>query len=252
MPGSVEIVEVVVMEEDDTKQPGDHQEEVIAIKEETPESENELTESDKIEEDHGVFTETSNDIEIKSETKEPSLPPTTTTTSIDLDVVTASTTTTMASSSSAAETSTEFPEELYDDLNIEVTKLDKSGKAKRDYSRTKKKEDKDFDILVAVAKAAMEDNELSEETPEVEKKFQGAKVKSENERSNSPWTEEDDMFVRRRRRCVICRKTNKQLLNEKKIFLVKKIISNKNFFNFVYKVDIFLFKKDLNCLQFKF
>lgn len=184
MPGSVEIVEVVVMEDDENKQTGEIQEDEMAVKDEPIESENELTESDKIEEDQGVFTETSNDVDVKSETKE---------TSIDLDV----------GESSACRRNTftpEYSEELYDDLNIEVTKLDKSGKAKRDYSRTKKKEEKDFDILVAVAKvAAMDDNELSEEA-DAEKKFSGAKVKSENERSNSPWTEEDDMFMRRRRR----------------------------------------------------
>lgn len=170
----MEIVEVVVMEDEKTNE---SQDEETPIKDDTIESEAELTESDKIEEDHGVFTETSNDIDIKSETKE----------TIDLDV---------GGESSRRNTFTpEFTEELlYDDLNIEVTKLDKSGKAKRDYSRTKKKEDKEFDYLLAVDKATMDDGE------EVEKKFAGAKIKSETERSSSPWTEEDDMFIRRRRR----------------------------------------------------
>lgn len=205
IPGSVEIVEVVVLEDDMERQLNKNivysqkalvesssikEEQVEEIKEE---SENELTESEKVEEDQGVFTETSNDIDIKSETKE---------TSIDLDVTETSRRNTFTP---------EYSEELYDDLNIEVTKLDKSGKAKRDYSRTKKKEDKDFDILLAVEKAVnahieedtTEDTFSEKEYKDMDKKFSGgssSKLKSENERSNSPWTEEDDMFIRRRRR----------------------------------------------------
>lgn len=173
----VEVVEVVVMENEEEKQQKEQQqqqqviEETSTVKEEVEikeESENDL-ESEKIQE---VFPETSNDVDGKSETKE---------TSIDLDAERRNTFT------------PEYSEELYD-LNIEVTKLDKSGKAKRDYSRTKKKEEKDFDILLGVDKTAMDDNEIVEDAPSA------AKIKSENERSNSPWTEDDDMFSRRRRR----------------------------------------------------
>lgn len=202
VPGSVEIVEVVVLEEDEVEKQLNKSEiqdivhshkpavEEYPIKEEEVEVKEESeTESDKAED----FTETSNDVDLKSESKE---------TSIDLDVT---------QEVSRRNTFTpEYSEELYDDLNIEVTKLDKTGKAKRDYSRTKKKEEKEFDILLAVEKAVnaqMEENELLEdnfsdkEYKEADKKFSGAsKIKSENERSNSPWTEEDDMFVRSRRR----------------------------------------------------
>lgn len=91
-----------------------------------------------------------------------------------------------------------FSDELYDDVQMEV-KIDKTGKAKRDYSRTKKKEEKEFDILLAIEKAHMEENELlddlsdrefSERSKEETKKDE---PKSENERSNSPWTEEEDV-----------------------------------------------------------
>lgn len=71
---------------------------------------------------------------------------------------------------------------FYDDLNIEVTKLDKSGKAKRDYSRTKKKEDKDIDILLAVEKVVntdLEENDAMEETSS-EKDSQDSDKKSDH------------------------------------------------------------------------
>ncbi|CAH1116671.1 unnamed protein product [Phaedon cochleariae] len=90
----------------------------------------------------------------------------------------------------------DFTNDLYDDTNMEV-KIDKSGKAKRDYSRTKKKEEKGFDMLLAIEKAQLEDSELTEEnfsdnTTDTEKKDIKMKIKSETERSNSPWTEEED------------------------------------------------------------
>ncbi|XP_044744714.1 bromodomain-containing protein 8 isoform X1 [Coccinella septempunctata] len=91
-----------------------------------------------------------------------------------------------------------FSDELYDDIQMEV-KIDKSGKAKRDYSRTKKKEEKDFDILLAIEKAHMEENEMMEDFSDREfsdRKEEPKKEdpKSENERSNSPWTEEEDVL----------------------------------------------------------
>nr|CAH7747821.1 unnamed protein product [Callosobruchus chinensis] len=64
-------------------------------------------------------------------------------------------------------TAQEFSEDLYDELSMEV-KIDKTGKAKRDYSRTKKKEDSKedhgFDMLLAIEKAQLEDADLTEET----------------------------------------------------------------------------------------
>ncbi|XP_018333666.1 bromodomain-containing protein 8 [Agrilus planipennis] len=95
----------------------------------------------------------------------------------------------------------DFTNSFLDDL--EVNKLDKMGKAKRDYSRTKKKEDKDFDILLAVEKAVNAHLEESEQVEDnsSENNFYGSekktdmkfKVKNENDRSNSPWTEEEDL-----------------------------------------------------------
>lgn len=89
-----------------------------------------------------------------------------------------------------------FGDELFDELNMEV-KFDKSGK-KRDYSRTKKKEEKGFDILLAIEKAHLEESELTEETlsdatTDTEKKdAKLLKIKTELDRSNSPWTEEEE------------------------------------------------------------
>ncbi|VEN38501.1 unnamed protein product [Callosobruchus maculatus] len=105
-------------------------------------------------------------------------------------------------------TAQEFSEDLYDELSMEV-KIDKTGKAKRDYSRTKKKEDSKedhgFDMLLAIEKAQLEDAELTEETlsdntTELEKKDSKSQLlKSENERSNSPWTEDEDVSKVKRR-----------------------------------------------------
>lgn len=97
-----------------------------------------------------------------------------------------------------------FSEELYDDVSMEV-KIDKSGKAKRDYSRTKKKDDKEFDMLLAIEKVHRDDNELAEESfsdySEMEKKDSKSRIKNENDRSSSPWTEEEDILnVRNKRR----------------------------------------------------
>lgn len=211
IPGSVEIVEVVVMEDDEMEKQlnksqiqdivHSHKPQVVeekeiegeVIKKEIKEeADAELSEPDKIDDCHEIFAETPADSDVNQENKEAS---------IDLDV----------NEFSRRNTFTpEFSQELYDDLNIEVTKLDKSGKAKRDYSRTKKK---DFDILLAVEKAVnaqLEENELTEDTFSDDKEYRDAdkknlagtssKVKSENERSNSSWTEEEDMFVRSKRR----------------------------------------------------
>lgn len=99
---------------------------------------------------------------------------------------------------------TELSNDLYDDLTMEV-KVDKSGKAKRDYSRTKKRDDKEFDVLSAIEKVNKEETDLAEESfsdkdyGEVERKDK-LKFKAENDRSNSPWTEEEDITNLRSRR----------------------------------------------------
>ncbi|KAF7265639.1 bromodomain containing 8 [Rhynchophorus ferrugineus] len=86
-------------------------------------------------------------------------------------------------------------EDLYENVAMEV-KIEKTGKAKRDYSRNKKKEDKTFDMLLSMDKT--ESSEGSDETSsgekmDVEKKdSHKIRLKSENERSSSPWTEEED------------------------------------------------------------
>ncbi|XP_030766567.1 bromodomain-containing protein 8 [Sitophilus oryzae] len=95
--------------------------------------------------------------------------------------------------------SSDLVDELYGNVNMEV-KIDKTGKTRRDYSRNKKKEDKSFDMFLTVEKT--DQSETTEESlfnikREVEKKeFYKNRLKSENERSNSPWTEEEDNIAR--------------------------------------------------------
>ncbi|KAF2878637.1 hypothetical protein ILUMI_27534 [Ignelater luminosus] len=114
--------------------------------------------------------------------------------------------------SSRADTFTpEYSGSFFDDISMEVNKLDKSGKAKRDYSRTKKREsEKEFDILLAVEKVVnaqleankLVDDNLSEDNQESEKKFDTLKpkIKIDTDRSNSPWTEEEEMTSMRNKR----------------------------------------------------
>lgn len=87
----------------------------------------------------------------------------------------------------------EFTDDLYDNINMEV-KIDKTGKAKRDYSRPKKKEEKNFDMLLAIEKAQLDsipDDLADFKDFKIEEKKQ--RLKSETERSTSPWTEEEDL-----------------------------------------------------------
>lgn len=208
MPGSVEIVEVVVLEEDEiekqlnksqiedivhSRKPSEQtmiEEEQsktadVVIKEEPQEDNESLTEAT-------VVNETMEDKEIKEELDNAR---------IDID----------ESENSRRNTFTpEYSEEYFDDLNMSVTKPEKSGKAKRDYSRTKKKEEKDFHILLAVEKAVngqLEENEFAEDSfsdrefREAEKKYGSlSKLRSETDRSNSPWTEDEDLTNMRNKR----------------------------------------------------
>ncbi|KAK5647405.1 hypothetical protein RI129_002297 [Pyrocoelia pectoralis] len=113
-------------------------------------------------------------------------------------------------------TDNEFTGSFFDDLNMEVNKLDQKGKVKRDYSRTKKREsEKDFDILLAVEKAVnaqLESNDIIEENSldkkdyeDVDKKSDSGlstktKIKVEMDRSCSPWNEDDDLLGLRNKR----------------------------------------------------
>lgn len=63
----------------------------------------------------------------------------------------------------------------------------------------------DLDVLLAIEKSQLEDSELADETfsdntTDTEKKESKVKVKPENERSSSPWTEEEDNTNRSKRR----------------------------------------------------
>ncbi|KAF5301376.1 hypothetical protein FQA39_LY10774 [Lamprigera yunnana] len=102
----------------------------------------------------------------------------------------------------------EYAGSFFDDLNMEVNKLDKLGKAKRDYSRTKKREsEKEFDILLAVEKvvnAQLENTEVGEENVSVkqeypeesDKKIDASavkpKIKVENDGSCSSWNDDEE------------------------------------------------------------
>lgn len=97
----------------------------------------------------------------------------------------------------------DFTGELYDDSVSMEVKVDKSGKAKRDYSRNKKKEEKDLDIYFNVEQVQLEEEQETcseKEFQEIEKKLEIKKLKNDNERSNSPWTEEDEIALKGKRR----------------------------------------------------
>lgn len=54
-----------------------------------------------------------------------------------------------------------------------------------------------MDVLSVIEKSQLDDSELTEEAfsdnpTDMEKKDMKSKIKSENERSSSPWTEEED------------------------------------------------------------
>ncbi|XP_044265869.1 bromodomain-containing protein 8 [Tribolium madens] len=194
--GSVEIVEVVVMDDEDIDKDlnktqiedivhsvkVEPKEEIEAEKAEVSEIKSETEDTLKLSE---------KDKQLSSEETEKKLEPET-----NLDVPKSTESTTLTP---------DFNEELYDDINMEV-KVDKTGKAKRDYSRTKKKDDKEFDVLLAIEKAQRDESELVEESfsdrdfSELDRKDSKSRIKSENERSNSPWTEEEDVSTIRTRR----------------------------------------------------
>lgn len=191
VPGSVEIVEVVVTDDEEIEKDQKYQKDQDKTEEDSSKIDN--TEELKI---------TNEDLQekVKVETEESNL-----TESKDIG-----STATIEESSETSDSTvevkkeveqdtvpkTEFSDELFDEANMEV-KFDKNVKAKRDYSRTKKKDDKAFNILLAIEKAQLEDPELTEENlsdnpPDQEKKDMKQKLKIENERSNSPWTEEEE------------------------------------------------------------
>lgn len=205
--GSVEIVEVVVMEEGEVDKQLNKtqiQDIVHSIKQENvteTEDENGATIEEKLE-------------SLESERLDKSLP-----SGVDVKAEEAKIsdeTEHRQTSPAVGNLTPTYSETFFDDINMEVNKLDKSGKAKRDYSRTKKREsEKEFDILLAVEKAVnaqLDSSELLEDNFSDEKDYQEAdkkfdpvnvkpKVKVDTDRSSSPWTEEEDMSsVRNKRR----------------------------------------------------
>ncbi|GJQ66506.1 putative bromo domain protein [Trypoxylus dichotomus] len=198
--GSVEIVEVVAMEDEE-------------IDKELNKSEIEdIVHSSKV--DLNIMKDLSNDeqqiVEIKTDKDSCDE---SNTESVDMEVKSESEALKEVTSTETTETDTnegtgivftpDFTGELYDDnVSMEV-KVDKSGKAKRDYSRTKKKEDKDLDIYFNVEQVQLEEEQETcseKEFQEIEKKLEIKKLKNENERSNSPWTEEDEIALKGKRR----------------------------------------------------
>lgn len=198
--GSVEIVEVLVMDDEEIKELNKSSVDDIVLQ---PNKDNINEEKEEVKEE----PETSSNPD--SITKE-SVVPEEQTDSIDLEIKQEQNkdlTTNVEDDNTRRPTFTpEYSGDIFDDIP-EVTKNDKTGKAKRDYSRTKKKEEKDMDIFLAVGKAvsehlAEEYSETMSEKDEIEdKKDIKSKIKIENDRSNSPWTEEDEISnIRTRRR----------------------------------------------------
>ncbi|ENN74658.1 hypothetical protein HUJ04_004789 [Dendroctonus ponderosae] len=95
---------------------------------------------------------------------------------------------------SQSETVPEYEDDLYDNVNMEV-KIDKTGKTKRDYSRTKKRDDKNFDMLIGIEKPHLDNDDFSDKKEPVMVPL----MKVDNERSNSPWAEEEDGNLKKRR-----------------------------------------------------
>ncbi|XP_056639003.1 bromodomain-containing protein 8 isoform X1 [Diorhabda sublineata] len=187
VPGSVEIVEVVVTDDDEEIEKVENKCEVDTSKvdniEEIKIPKEEIEEKVKIEIEANIVTD-SKEIESTATIEESSETSDTTAEvkkEVEQDTV----------------PKTEITDEIYDEANIEV-KFDKTVKAKRDYSRTKKKDEKAFNILLAIEKAQLEDpdstmeDNLSDNPPDQDKKDLKHKIKIENDRSNSPWTEEEE------------------------------------------------------------
>lgn len=141
VPGSVEIVEVVVMDEEDIDKElnksqiqnivhsskSEEPEEVKPVKIEPEEEKPEV----EIEETSIPESKEAVPCEESSEASDvTTVPDAKKDVNINLDVQDSTETTTITH---------DFTEALYDDISMEV-KIDKSGKVKRDYSRTKKKE----------------------------------------------------------------------------------------------------------------
>ncbi|KAJ8960197.1 hypothetical protein NQ318_003921 [Aromia moschata] len=189
VPGSVEIVEVVVMDDEDiNKELNKTQiqdivhsakpEEPVEVKIERAEQEEEKPKAENKEENGNpeskeavTYEESSKASDNTTDVKKD--------VNINLDVQDSTETTTITP---------DFSEEFYDDLNMEV-KIDKTGKVKRDYSRTKKKEG--FDMLLAIEKAQLEDGDLTEETlsdntTDTEKKDVKPKIKLEKRPVQQP------------------------------------------------------------------
>lgn len=207
-PGSVEIVEVVVMDDEEIKELNKSQIEDIVHCSKSENSDTKLqyikTEiKEEIKEEPTSISENvikepviddqadSIDFELKSEDNKEA--------AINLE---------NEDTSRRPTFTPEYSEDIFDEIHVEVTKIDKSGKAKRDYSRTKKKEDKELDIFLAVDKVvnahlADDYNESFSEKDDLEVKKLDVKnkIKIENDRSNSPWTEEEEISsIRTRRR----------------------------------------------------
>lgn len=196
--GSVEIVEVVAMEDEEIDKELNkseiedivHSNKVdLSIMKELSNDEQQIVEV-KIDKDSCDESNTESvDLEIKSEP--------------EISKEATSTETTETDTNEAVVFTSDFGGELYDDnVSMEV-KIDKTGKAKRDYSRTKKKEDKDLDMFFGVEQVQLEEEQETcseKEFQEIEKKLEIKKLKNETDRSNSPWTEEDEIALKGKRR----------------------------------------------------
>ncbi|XP_022910979.2 bromodomain-containing protein 8 [Onthophagus taurus] len=188
--GSVEIVEVVVMEDEEIDKELNksqienivHSNPKIKIIGSVEDLKEEIKDEEDLKEDScEESTAESPDTETKS----------------DLDTIKDTPSTETNETETTEDTQTA---DLNDDLFDMEVKIDKSGKAKRDYTRTsKKKEEKDLDLLFVLDRTTTMEEEQETCSEKEFSEYENIKkdvkrIKLDNERSNSPWTEEDDVI----------------------------------------------------------
>lgn len=208
VPGSVEIVEVVVLEDEDLdKELNKSQIQNIVHTLNVDVKEESITDSEELEELQ-VECDVKREFDEKFD-KDSNSVFDDQVDSIDLEVKHIEEKKEKAETDESSDRPTftpEYGDDIFDDLNIAVTKIDKSGKAKRDYSRKNKKEEKELDLILAAEQADSADLEeltdtYSEKDFSDEKKHDAkSKIKNDTERSNSPWTEEEENTVSSRSR----------------------------------------------------
>lgn len=197
-PGSVEIVEVLVEDDDSDKEINKKVADIVGDKT----KEKEIIQS-TIEEQ--IFTSK----EIKEEEQKESTEDEGETTEDQKTEKSDKNTDTDASSSEKAAMTPEYTEAFFD-ITLESTK---SGKAKRDYSRIGKKKDKDdkdhlemYHVIEKIVHGTSDENEETgsehgSQDSDKKSDTSNKKLKDNLERSNSPWMEEEEAsYIKTKRR----------------------------------------------------